>query len=466
MAVCGLALVQQRSSRCLLDRFEPYGAVTAPEEARPGGCRRCGGRLRHRARHRRRYRSPPAPKPPPNPTNAQLAQASIQKALLAHTVGVLSAEIARPRPSCTRWPPRPSWPSRSSRWRSASCNEAKEQAATARATVLAAQQSIDQRQAQPDQLRARQLRLAAGRLDHDRVAHRQRPDRAAAGWHLPAVRLRTSPGRDGRAGPGHHRQVQCRRPGQTAEQLQQKLTEAAAQAQRAAQQAYAAEQAQTAQLQAAQASFQTQLAAAQLQLATLNNQRAKFLAYQRQQAAIAAAKARRPPLPGSAPPRRRPRPPRATAGQQRRSSGGSAAAAWRDSRPARSGWQLDGGQGPASRAEGDEPARRALRLGRRRLYGPTYGVDSPGTDGWNDANVFGFDCSGLTMFGWSPALCMPHFAASQYYSAGSTTRARRVHARRPAVLVRRRQRMPSTTSRSTSAAATWCRRRTPATWSR
>ena len=35
-----------------------------------------------------------APKPPPNPSDSQLAQASIQKSMLAHTVGVLSAELA------------------------------------------------------------------------------------------------------------------------------------------------------------------------------------------------------------------------------------------------------------------------------------------------------------------------------------------------------------------------------------
>ncbi|MDQ2957519.1 MAG: NlpC/P60 family protein, partial [Actinomycetota bacterium] len=46
--------------------------------------------------------------------------------------------------------------------------------------------------------------------------------------------------------------------------------------------------------------------------------------------------------------------------------------------------------------------------------GATFGVNSPGTDGWNDSTVFGFDCSGLTMFAWYPAISMPHYAASQY----------------------------------------------------
>ncbi len=46
-------------------------------------------------------------------------------------------------------------------------------------------------------------------------------------------------------------------------------------------------------------------------------------------------------------------------------------------------------------------------------------MNSPGTDGWNDSQVYGFDCSGLSMFAWYPALQMPHYAASQYWMAGS-----------------------------------------------
>ncbi|MDQ1745729.1 MAG: peptidoglycan DL-endopeptidase RipA, partial [Pseudonocardiales bacterium] len=49
--------------------------------------------------------------------------------------------------------------------------------------------------------------------------------------------------------------------------------------------------------------------------------------------------------------------------------------------------------------------------------GPGWGVDSPGTDGAHDSQVFGFDCSGLTMYAWAPqGIYMDHYAASQYYS--------------------------------------------------
>ena len=49
--------------------------------------------------------------------------------------------------------------------------------------------------------------------------------------------------------------------------------------------------------------------------------------------------------------------------------------------------------------------------------GPTYGVCA-GDGAPNDCHVFGFDCSGLTMYGWAPYLTMSHYAATQY-EAGS-----------------------------------------------
>ena len=50
--------------------------------------------------------------------------------------------------------------------------------------------------------------------------------------------------------------------------------------------------------------------------------------------------------------------------------------------------------------------------------GPTYGhaVDA---DSRNDGHVFGFDCSGLTMYALSPWRALPHDAAAQYHAAGS-----------------------------------------------
>lgn len=86
-----------------------------------------------------------------------------------------------------------------------------------------------------------------------------------------------------------------------------------------------------------------------------------------------------------------------------------------------------GSMGGWTAAKGQAAARRAMNeIGTPYSWaagnydGPTYGVDSPGTDGWNDSTVLGFDCSGLTMYGWAPqGLYLPHYAAAQYLVAGS-----------------------------------------------
>ncbi|HJQ03098.1 MAG TPA: NlpC/P60 family protein, partial [Jatrophihabitans sp.] len=82
--------------------------------------------------------------------------------------------------------------------------------------------------------------------------------------------------------------------------------------------------------------------------------------------------------------------------------------------PTAGGWTAARGQAAANKALSQLGVAYSWAAGG--YFGPTYGVDSPGTDGWDDGSVFGFDCSGLTMFGWYPALSLPHFAASQYYS--------------------------------------------------
>lgn len=49
--------------------------------------------------------------------------------------------------------------------------------------------------------------------------------------------------------------------------------------------------------------------------------------------------------------------------------------------------------------------------------GPTYGIKSSG-GGWFDNKIWGFDCSGLTLYSWAPYKPMAHFAATQYKQAG------------------------------------------------
>jgi len=81
---------------------------------------------------------------------------------------------------------------------------------------------------------------------------------------------------------------------------------------------------------------------------------------------------------------------------------------------------------------GDWTPQRGVRIAQRAakwlgwpysfgaggVDGPSYGhaVDA---DSHNDGHVFGFDCSGLTMYALGPWRSLPHDAAAQYHSAGS-----------------------------------------------
>jgi cell wall-associated NlpC family hydrolase len=81
--------------------------------------------------------------------------------------------------------------------------------------------------------------------------------------------------------------------------------------------------------------------------------------------------------------------------------------------------------GPWTAAIGEQIATRALQwLGWPYSYdagnaaGPTFGraVDY---DSRNDASVYGFDCSGLTLYALAPWKAIDHYAATQYTQAGS-----------------------------------------------
>lgn len=199
-----------------------------------------------------------------------------------------------------------------------------------------------------------------------------------------------------------------------AKQLQAKRTKDADSARQQAEQAYSAQQAESAQLQATEADAQKRLDAAQLQLATLNNQRNQYVAYVQKLQAQKAAKAEAERLARI----------KAAEEQQRLqnqnnggSIGGGGGGGPAPAGPSGGSWTLAKGQAAAAKAVSQLGVRYAWAGGN--YYGPTYGVNSPGTDGWNDSQVYGFDCSGLVLFAWYPALQLPHYAASQYLVAGS-----------------------------------------------
>jgi cell wall-associated NlpC family hydrolase len=215
--------------------------------------------------------------------------------------------------------------------------------------------------------------------------------------------------------------------------LQATATAAADAAKQAAQEALSAARQQKADLDNQLAANQARLETARSELATLNNQRTAYVAWKKEQERIAAERA-------AAAKRAREAAARAAAAAAARAAAALAARATSASAPAVStaaDWGGDG-SGPAwsgggvrasnaswSAAIGQTAANRALAfLGIPYTFaggnfnGPTYGVPDGTYEARNDASVFGFDCSGLTLYAWGPWVRMDHYAPSQYYEAG------------------------------------------------
>ncbi|MCW2603632.1 MAG: hydrolase [Pseudonocardiales bacterium] len=146
--------------------------------------------------------------------------------------------------------------------------------------------------------------------------------------------------------------------------------------------------------------IQQQLAAAQIALTGLADQRAAYAKWQVEEAArIAAEEARKAA--------------EAAAALAAVKSGSSNVSQQVAATPSGS-WTPQLGQQAVAEAKGW--IGQAYSWAGGNLNGPTYGVNSPGTDGYNDSKVYGFDCSGLMLYAWyqSAGLKMPHYAASQY----------------------------------------------------
>ncbi len=410
---------------------------------------------------------------PPNPTDAQLAAARAAKASLATSVGVLSGQIVQAQAQLRSLNAKVELAEQKFTFAIFKLDKAKAQAAEAQAGVAAAQQGIET------------ARAKLTNYVHDSYIS---PTMGSA-----TVGLLSAPDPSALLQGGDYRNYVSSRhldvmssldratvaksnadaKAKALVELQRKLAADAAAAQRAAQQAYADQQAQAAQLRAREASYQHQLVEAQSQLATLNGQRAKFIAYQQEQARIAAERARQAALAraraaaAAAAARaeqerqRRLEQQRQQQQQQQNDNSGSSGSGNSGSSDSGSGNSgstdsggytpppaSSGGSGGWTASKGRAAANRALgRLGTPYAWagggynGPGWGVDSPGTDGAHDSQVFGFDCSGLTMYAWAPqGIYMDHYAASQYYSGSVHPSPGQLPARRPAVLVRRRHR--------------------------
>ncbi|MDQ1743313.1 MAG: peptidoglycan DL-endopeptidase RipA, partial [Pseudonocardiales bacterium] len=232
-----------------------------------------------------------APKPP-NPTDAQLAAARAAKASLATSVGVLSGQIVQAQAQLRSLNAKVELAEQKFTFAIFKLDKAKAQAAEAQAGVAAAQQGIET------------ARAKLTNYVHDSYIS---PTMGSA-----TVGLLSAPDPSALLQGGDYRNYVSSRhldvmssldratvaksnadaKAKALVELQRKLAADAAAAQRAAQQAYADQQAQAVQLRAREASYQHQLVEAQSRLATLNGQRAKFIAYQQEQARIAAERAR------------------------------------------------------------------------------------------------------------------------------------------------------------------------------
>ena len=397
---------------------------------------------------------------PPNPSDAQLAAARAAKASLANTVGVLSGQIVQAQAQLRSLDAKVQFAEQRFTYAIFKLDRAKAQAADAQAAVAAAQRNIEAARAKlTNYVHDSYISPAMGSATVGLLSASD-PNALLQGGdyrtYVSSRHLDAMSGLDRATVAKSNADAKAK----SLVALQQQLAAEAAAAQRAAQQAYANQQAQAAQLRNQEASYQRQLVAAQTQLATLNGQRAKFIAYQQEQARIAAERARQAALARAraeaaaerareqareearrearreAERKRRARQqqPRENTDSGGSNNGGSNNGGSNNGGSNNGGSNSGGGgytpdppsgsSGSWTASKGRAAANRALsRLGTPYAWagggynGPTYGVDSPGTAGANDSQVYGFDCSGLTMYAWAPqGIYMDHFAASQYYS--------------------------------------------------
>jgi cell wall-associated NlpC family hydrolase len=345
------------------------------------------------------------PKPPPHPTDRQLQGAQAQKNALADQVGRLSGQIAFLQGRIARLDAAAELAEQKLAYALAQLAQAKDDAVAARQKVAAARAAVDKAAADFRAfVRASYMGSpidgAAGSLltapDPSAVLQRNDYLQYSAGHKLDAI------GDMNRATVAKSNADAVAR---AAVQHQTALTAAAKIAKQNADAAVQAAQAQRQQLTADLAANQARLAAAQSRLATLNHQRVRYLAWVSEQARIAAAKR-------AADARRRQEAMAAAQARQARgSSVGFVATA-----PSTGSWSAAAGQTAVNRAMQYLGIRYAFAAGN--VNGPTNGVCVAG-DARNDCHVFGFDCSGLTLYAWAPYLNLDHFAATQYSQAGS-----------------------------------------------
>lgn len=361
-----------------------------------------------------------APPKPPNPSDQQIKSAQAQKDAAARDVGMISARIAVAQARLDRLNSDAQLAEQKLALALQRERDAKDAAASARNAVSAAQSKVDQ--AHRQFVEYVQQTYMSGSLGGTTGVLLTAGDPSAL-MEQGTLQQYVSAHQIDAMGQLNRATVIKSNADAAARSALQKQTQAAAAAATAQQNVLAAlSQATSAKagLDAQLTADRQQLQTAQIALTGITNQRAAYLAWQKQQAEIAAREAERK---------------RQTQLRQQQAAA-AAAARLRNQQPSGGGSSHGGGGGggsPApspsggswSAAKGQRAVDRAMRyLGMRYSWaagnasGPTYGVSEPG-NAWNDSNVLGFDCSGLTLYAWAPYLRMDHYAATQYTQAGN-----------------------------------------------
>ena len=339
--------------------------------------------------------SPAVAAPPPNPSNGQIAAAQAAKSALAQQVGLLAAQAAQMQTRLQQLIAQRELAEQKVALALSQLADAKAAAVTAAHNVQVAEDNVVK--AQANFIGYVQASYESGGVDGTTGTLLTASDpnvllQQGALQQYQASHELTAVGDMQRAGVAKSNADAAAR---LAVQKQSAAADAAKAAESAAEQAVAAAQQQQAQLQVAIAANNTKLQAAQLQLATLNNERAKYVAYQAEQArqrALAAARARAAAA--------------AAAAHHNGGGGGGPQVA-----PGSGGsWTAAKGRTAVARAEHWLGWPYAWAGGN--ASGPTYGVCA-GDGAWNDCHVIGFDCSGLAMNAW-PQAGLAHYAATQY----------------------------------------------------
>ncbi len=335
--------------------------------------------------------------PPPNPTDSQITSAQQQKNALATLVGTLGAQAAEMQSRLEQLTGLKELAEQKVALALSQLADAKAAAVLAKHNVQLAQQKVDQ--AQRDFVGYVQATYMSGDVTGttETLLTASDPNVLLAQSALQSYQSShelTAIGDMQRATVAKSNADAAAR---KAVQVQADAALAAQAAEQAAVAAFQAAQQQQQLLQAALAANQTKLQQAQLQLATLNNERATFVAYQREQARLAAQRA-----------------------AAARAAAAAAAAAHNGGGGGPSGPVVPpGSSGSWTAGAGRQAVARAERwLGTPYSWaggnasGPTYGVCA-GDGAFNDCNVVGFDCSGLMMYAWAQ-VPLAHYAATQY----------------------------------------------------